>query len=330
MLWHLRLSLSTFVLAILIHRASSRIDIPPLTMKHISSILLPSALLALLLSGQAALAQDVHNDGAEITITGGATLYIPGNLTSEHSGKVTTTGASTLRVDGNLTNSASSTLDMGTGGTVEVHGNFTNAPGATVTPGTGTLLMKGSTAAQALDAGDASFYNLTINNTAGTPLVTVPSNVTVTNQLTLTTGMLRTTAATKVALTNGATLSGETNGRFVAGNLEAQRSGVSGNSPLAFANGMSLTPNTNMGVVTVTRTAGLATSGVSYGVNPLDNNKKGIDQIWTVVTSTQPSAGTPLRWPSPGFRTTTTAWAASCSRGCGATTAWAGRPWVLT
>jgi hypothetical protein len=263
-------------------------------MKHISSLLLPASLLGLLLSGHHADAQDVYNNGAQITLTGGATLYIPGNLTNTSSGSITNTGG-TIQVDGNLTNSAAATLDMSTAGTVQVKGDVTNS--ATVTPGTGTLLLTG-TSTQALDLGGASLYNLTVNNTAGSPLVTIPSNVTVNNQLTLTNGMVRTTAATKVVLSNGATISGEANGRFVAGNLEAQRTAVSGGAPVIFPNGATITPNNNLGSVSITRTAGLAptlgagAANVSYGYNAT-TNKKGIDQIWTVVPSTQPAAGSP-------------------------------------
>ncbi|GAA4355549.1 hypothetical protein GCM10023185_18480 [Hymenobacter saemangeumensis] len=254
--------------------------------------------------GVEANAQDLYNNGAQITLTGGATLYVPGNVTNTNSGSITNNG-STMRVDGNVTNNGSGTLNLGTAGVLEVKGNVVNT--ATVTPGTGTLQLTGSSA-QVLDLGGGSVHNLTVNNTAATPLVTVPSNVTVNNQLTLTNGMVRTAAASRVILPNGATVSGETNGRYVAGNLEVQRTAVSGASPVSFANGLTLTPNNNLGTVSVTRTAGLApvlgtgAANVSYGVNPSDANKKGIDQIWTVVASTQPAAGSPatvaLTWLS--------------------------------
>src|SRR6476661_634143 len=273
-------------------------------MKQFSSLLLPTALLGLVFFSNRAEAQDVYNNGAQITLTGGATLYVPGNLTNTNSGPITNDG-STVRVDGNVTNSASGNLNLGTAGTMEVKGNVVNT--ATVTPGTGTLQLTG-TNAQALDLGGGSVHNLIINNTAGTPLVTVPSNVTVNNQLTMTNGMVRTTATSRVILPNGATVTGETNGRFVAGNLEAQRTAVSGASAVTFPNGLTITTNNNLGTVSVTRTAGLApvlgtgAANVSYGVNPSDANKKGIDQIWTVVAATQPAAGSPatvaLTWLS--------------------------------
>ena len=255
-------------------------------MKHLSSAL---AMLGLMLGGYKAQAQDFYNSGAAITLTGGASIYIPGNLTNDSGGSITTNG-STIQVGGNVVNQGGSTMNLGTAGTWDVKGNVTNT--ATITPGTGTLQLTG-TATQALSANGGQVYNLTVNNTAGTPLVNVTTNVTVNNQLTLTNGMVRTTAATKVALPNGATVTGEQSGRYVAGNLEVTRNSLSGATPVAFPNGATITPNNNLGNVVVTRTAGLNSSNVSFGVNPTDNTKKGIDQIWTIAPATQPAGGSP-------------------------------------
>ncbi len=260
-------------------------------MKHLSPFALVASALGLLL-GTAAHAQDVYNSGAQITLIGGASIYVPGNLTNTGGGSISTAG-STVQVVGNVVNDAASTYTLGSAGSLEVKGNLTNT--ATLTPGAGTILLTG-TAAQALDLGGASVFNLTVNNTAATPLVTVPSNVTVQNALTLTNGMVRTTAATKVALLNAATISGETTTRFVAGNLEVTKTAVSGASPIDFGNGAVITPNNNLGQVTVTRTANLNTNtgpAPSYGNLPTDATKKSIDQIWSIVVATQPAAGNP-------------------------------------
>jgi hypothetical protein len=258
-------------------------------MKHLSSALAPTALLGLLLGGYQVQAQDFYNNGAAITLTGGATIYIPGNLTNDNSGTITTNG-STIQVGGNVVNQNSANMNLGTAGTWDVKGNLSNS--ATITPGTGTLQLSG-TAAQALNTNNGELYNLTVNNPATPTAVNVTSNVAVSNQLTLTNGMVRTTNATKVALLNGAAISGEQNGRYVAGNLEVTRSSVSGAAPVSFANGATITPNNNLGNVVVTRTAGLNQVNVSYGVNPSDNTKKSIDQIWTIAPATQPGAGSP-------------------------------------
>jgi hypothetical protein len=258
-------------------------------MKHLSSAFAPTALLGLLLGGYQANAQNVYNNGAQITLTGGATLYVPGDFTNTGSGTVTNTG-STIKVDGNVTNSSSAVLDMGAAGVLEVKGNVVNT--ATVTPSTGTLQLTG-TSAQTLDLAGAAVDKIIVNNTATTPLVNVASNVIVNNQLTMTNGMVRTTAANRVILANGATITGEANGRYVAGNLESRRTAVSGAAPVAFSNGATITPNNNLGNVAVTRTAGLNTANVSYGVNPDNSAKKSIDQIWTIAPASQPVAGTP-------------------------------------
>ena len=251
--------------------------------------------------GPAAHAQDVYNSGAAITLLGGASIYVPGNLTNTGGGTISTAG-STVQVGGNVVNDAASTYTPGAGGLLEVKGNLTNT--ATLTPGAGTVLLSG-TAAQALDLGGASVYNLTVNNTAAVPLVTVPTNVTVQNALVLTSGMVRTLATSKVALPNAATISGETNARFVAGNLEKTLTSVSGASPIDFGNGCLITPNNNLGQVVVTRTANLNSTGTTPGVfysygTDVSGTKKSIDQIWTIVPAAQPAAGNPasitLNW----------------------------------
>jgi len=58
-----------------------------------------------------------------------------------------------------------------------------------------------------------------------------------------------------------------------------------------FGHGAVLDPTTNnLGTVAITRTAGLLTDDVSRGVNFANTAYKGIDRIWTVVPTAQPSA----------------------------------------
>jgi hypothetical protein len=105
-------------------------------------------------------------------------------------------------------------------------------------------------------------------------------------------------------LPEGASLSPEAAGRYVQGNLRAVRSGVSGSAPVTFPNGVTINPGGNaMGTVTVTRTAGLQTADVSYGVNPRNAYQQGIDRMWHIEASgTAPSAASPaditLTWLS--------------------------------
>ena len=187
-------------------------------MKQLSFSLLTGALLALGAAGSPLFAQDVYNKGAVITLSGGASMYIPGNLTNTAGGNISSSG-SAVRVDGNVDNNSSSTLDLGAAGTLEVRGNLTNA--ATLTPGTGSVSLTGTAAAQTLDLNGAQLYDLTVNNTSAAKLVNVPSSVSVSHNLTLTTGMVKTAASPAVAviLPDGATLTGEGVGRYVAGNL---------------------------------------------------------------------------------------------------------------
>jgi hypothetical protein len=60
-----------------------------------------------------------------------------------------------------------------------------------------------------------------------------------------------------------------------------------------FTNGLILYPNGQaLGPVTVTRTAGLQTAGLSYGTN-VGGTAKGIDRVWQVAASQQPNASAP-------------------------------------
>ncbi|GAA4385348.1 T9SS type A sorting domain-containing protein [Hymenobacter koreensis] len=216
-------------------------------------------------------AQDLTNDGAQITVGTGATLF----------------------VNGNLTNKAGSTLINN--GTVELKGNFVNA--GTVGAGTGKVLISGTTD-QSLTAGGATLYQLEVAKPSGnTSVLLLPADVSVSNALTLTNGMVRTTGgATAIILPSG-TISGEASGRYVQGRLQVQRNATAGT--LNFGNGATLDV-TGLGGVTATRTAGLLQAGVSYGVNPSNAAAKGIDRIWTISSASAPAGAVPitLEWLS--------------------------------
>ncbi|MBO2009710.1 T9SS type A sorting domain-containing protein [Hymenobacter negativus] len=227
--------------------------------------------LALSLPALAATAQTLTNDGAAITVQSGATLYVAGGIQNK-------TG-STIANDG----------------TVELTGDFTNAAAASSLSGAGKLRFSGSTDQTLTSPTGTSLAGLEVANTGstGSNRVLVPADLNVTNQLTLTTGMVRTTPAAVITLPAGATLTGEATGRYVQGNLRAVAP-VSGNTAVVFPNSATINANgTNLGTVTVTRTAGMLTAGVSYGQN-LAGTTKGIDRVWTVAASgTQPSNATP-------------------------------------
>lgn len=140
--------------------------------------------------------------GSETIISDGDSFN---NLTLSGSGG-TFTLEDTLDVDGNLTISAG-TLDTKSGenNAITLAGNWSRTSGS-FTPRSGTVTFNGS-GAQTLTG--ETFYNLTINNSAGSPGdstdVDSSAAVTVTNTLTVTDGQFQpTTASDFVAVSIGA------------------------------------------------------------------------------------------------------------------------------
>ena len=228
--------------------------------------------LALLLPALTGLAQTLTNDGATITVGTGATLYVVGGVQ----------------------NNATSTLSNA--GTVQLTGDLTNA--GTLTS-SGTLLFSGATD-QTLTPGTATVASLTLANTgaAGANRLLLAQDLTVNALLTLTQGLVRTQVAggplRTLSLPSGGTVQGEAPGQYVQGRLQVARASVNaGTGSVDFTNGFVLNPNgQDLGAVTVTRTAGLQTAGVSYGQN-VGGTNKGIDRVWQVVASQQPSTTAP-------------------------------------
>ena len=243
--------------------------------------------IAGLLLASSAGAQDLTNAGATITVQAGASLYVgTGGLTNQAGG--TLTNAGTLRVDGPLANPG--TLDLGTGA-LEVRGDFANS--GTIVPGTSPVSFTG-TANQLLTPGGATLYQVLVSKpTAGANTLSLAGDLTVSNQLSLTNGLVNTKNGVTVntlRLPNGATLAGEATGRYVLGALEITRNAVSG-AAVDFGHGAVLDPTTNnLGTVAITRTAGLLAADVSFGQNLNNAGLQGIDRLWTVAPATQPSA----------------------------------------
>lgn len=256
--------------------------------------------LILTLPALAATAQSLTNDGATITVQPGATIY----------------------VDGGVQNKAGSTLTNA--GTVQLNGDLTNAG---TLASSGLLLFTGSTNQTFTPGTAATVAAVTLNNTGavGARTLNVPADLTITSALTLTSGLVRTAPAATITLLNGASVVGETDGRYVQGNLRVVRNTVTGSTAVDFTNGATLNPNgLNLGNVTITRTAGLQTAGTSFGQNMAGTNK-GIDRVWSIAaTGTQPSTATPatvaLSWISDddnGFAAGTNAqlWRAASAAG---------------
>ena len=216
----------------------------------------------------AGFAQALTNSGATITVQSGATLYVTGGVQN--------TAGSTLTNDG----------------TLELTGDLTNAG---TLNGTGTLRFSGSTDQQLTPGTGATTGTLALANTgaAGANRLLLKGDLTTTTATTLTTGLVRTDPGATLILPDGASLSGEAAGRYVQGNVRIVRNSVAG--PVNFGNGATLDgTGQSLGVVSITRTAGLQTADVSYGQNLGSPTKKGIDRIWTVAATNQPTAPLPL------------------------------------
>jgi len=258
-------------------------------------LLTPLAALLLAAAPRFALAQTtLTNDGATLTVTSGATLYVAGTVQNNATGMLTNAG--TLRLTGDLTNAG--TLASG-----------------------GTLLFSGSTD-QTLTPGPATVANLTLANTGavGNNRLLLAQDLTVSNLLTLTQGLVRTQLAggplRTLSLPSGGTVQGEGPGQYVQGRLQVARAAVNASTgSVDFANGFVLNPNgQDLGAVTVTRTAGLQTAGVSYGTN-VGGTTRGIDRVWQV---TQVSSANPVNAATPA--SVTVSWVSDDDNGFNPTT----------
>ncbi|MDU0371485.1 T9SS type A sorting domain-containing protein [Hymenobacter endophyticus] len=237
-------------------------------MKHA----LPLALL-LTLPTAAAQAQNLTNNGATISLTNGAVLWVGGTLQNTSGTLDLSSGSNQLYVGGDLTSAAGATLQAGTASTVTLNGAAT----------------------QQLDLAGARLYNLTVSNTGGGVTLPTASNADVAGRLTLSSGMVAVSPSSVLRLLDGATLTGEQIGRYVWGNLAAVRTSVPAGTATSFANGFVLTPATGLSNLTVTRRAGLGAAQTSYGTSG-SGAYKGIDQIW--ATSTAVSGTVQLSWLS--------------------------------
>ena len=260
-------------------------------MKHLFTLMALGAAL----HARPAAAQDLVNSGATITVGPGSSLYVgTGGFTNQAGSTLINDGI--MRVDGPLVNSSVGTSGLNlSSGTLEVRDNFTNS--GTVTPGTGAVTFNGP-ANQLLTAGGATLYQLLLDKTTvGANTLSLAGDLTVSNLVSLTNGLMTTKSSGTVyvlRLPNGANLFNEASGRYVVGSVEITRAAVSG-AAVDFGHGAVLNPTTNnLGTVVITRTAGLLTNDVSRGVNLNNAAFTGIDRIWAVVPTTQPSAAVQL------------------------------------
>lgn len=239
-----------------------------------SSIRLAGALLLAICLTRPAAAQTLTSNGATLTVTPGATLFVRGGLLQNPGGTLTNDG------------------------TIQMTGDFVSTATAASLQGTGRLRFSGATDQSLVAPAGATLANLEVANTGpiGNNRVLVPNDLTVTGQLLLTTGLARTAPTATITLPNGAVLTGEALHRYVQGNLRVERNGVPGVAD--FGHGLILDgTGQSLGAVAITRSAGLTTPDLTYGTNS-GANVKCIDRIWTLAPTTQPvtPVAVTVRW----------------------------------
>lgn len=230
----------------------------------------------------------VVNPGAGNTVTLGSSPVVNGVLTLT-TGRLAI-GANTLTLNG--TTSGSGQITGSASGSMVIGGN---------TGGNfGTLSFGPNT-------GDRVLNNLTINRTGGAGTFTLGSNLDVTGSVTFG------GAATCRVLTGGNTLnlgttgslSGEGNGKYVVGNVNAQRTLNDGSTNFGNIGATVFNcANCNMGAVTVTRRSGAGVFATGY------NSNQSVNRRYNIVPASQPASpvGLTLTWLSdddnygtPGF-----------------------------
>ena len=232
-------------------------------MSNFTPYLHRSLLLGALLGtpAAAALAQTLYNSGATMAVTSGATLFVGGTMQQTAGSSLQNAGL--LVLTGDLSSAPASTITNSTAGTFQ----FTNAQAQQLLAAAGTQIGK-------------------LTENAGSTALTVPNDLTVSTLVT-TNGLIKTPASATITLPDGGSVTGEAAGHYVQGNLKVQRNAVSASTD--FTNSFVLNPNgQSLGAVSVTRTAGLLTPGVSYGTP--DGTKAGIDRIWRVEPATVPTS----------------------------------------
>lgn len=219
-------------------------------------------------------------------------------------GAVTKSLSGATDVNGNLTIS-SGTLDVTAfNHSLNVEGNWNNS-GGTFVARNGTVTLNGN-AAQSITANSQSFYNLTFNNSAaGASAITLNDNVTVSNTLTLTDGIIN-TGANRIIMssTSAASLSGGSAASYINGNL--RRNIASNTSTYIFPVGgsayqeASVKNNSLTGVTYIDASFGalanhddadMNVNDSIYGVNKLYYATISTDGTWVIEPNSQPSGG---------------------------------------
>jgi hypothetical protein len=143
-----------------------------------------------------------------------------------------------LVLSGNLSLTSGSLDPTATNYNLTVGGNFTN--NATLIQRNIVMTFNGS-AAQNLNASSSqSFYDVVINNSANEIILNAP--ITVTHQLTLTNGFLRSSSANLATLGSSASISGGSTSSFVSGPLQWTVASTSATKTFTIGKGSSYRP----------------------------------------------------------------------------------------
>lgn len=230
------------------------------------------------------------------------------NLLIDSTTSPSLTLASNLTVLNNVTVNSGATL-VGSSRTLSVGGNFQNdgtfTSGTGGTCGTVTFIDNAVSPANAdtiLGGTATSFCNLTVSNASGIDITTSP---TITNVLTFTSGLIR-TSTNMIILGTAASVSGAGTG-WVVGNVQKNYSGtacgisLSAIFPVGDANnyaGLQITGGTatgtgagNTGTLTVsTSTPDLAQVTTPITTTIIDKTRS-LNRYWTVINATLSNAG---------------------------------------
>lgn len=225
--------------------------------------------------------------GNDITVDGTTTIS---NGTFNVSSYYFTTGA--LVVGGGTYNAGSNTLEI-----TDVNG-WTRSSG-TFTPSTSTVILSGTSAQTLGGSLTSSFYNLQINNAAG---ITLAANCTVTNVLTMTAGIITTSAYTlNITSTSTSAINGYSSSNYIVGNLLRN---IAANGSYDFPVGSTtnyelanLNFNSQVGTTSVTASFSSTISGTTPNSSTCLINGTGIytllnGGIWTLTPNVEPSSGT--------------------------------------
>lgn len=200
----------------------------------------------------------VLNDNSTVNYAGAAQTIASrqyGNLIA--SGSAGKTLAGNITVNGDLTNGGSGIT--GSTYTITLLGDWTN--NATYTANTSTVFLDG-TSAQVLSGSSApSFYNLTLDNTAG---VSMSAGVTVTGALSLTTGKL---AIGSNTLTISGTLSTTASNSFTANGSSNINFNSAGGNATFHLDQTSDGVSNRLGTLTVNRSGSTITMGSNVQAN---------------------------------------------------------------